>query len=201
MPDTPNWVFAIFITAATAFVIFGSIKIVSKVCEGLIPLICLLYVGGSIVILCLNWQFLWPAICLIFETAFTGQAAFGGFIGSGIAAALQFGCARGLFSNESGMGSSPIISCAAATKNPYRASLVAMTSTFWGTVVICLLTGLVIITTMIANQGEMSAFLGINSNELIDGASLVMATYGQIPYGGIVLMCGIVLFAYSTIIG
>lgn len=75
-------------------------------------------------------MYIWPAICLIMETAFTGRSAFGGFIGSGIAATLQFGCARGLFSNESGMGSSPIISVAASTKNPYRQSLVAMTSTF-----------------------------------------------------------------------
>ena len=94
------------------------------------PLICLLYVGGCIAIICINAEYIWPSVCVILESAFSGKAVFGGFLGSGIAAALQFGCARGLFSNESGMGSSPIVASAASTRNPVRQSLVAMTATF-----------------------------------------------------------------------
>lgn len=157
--------------------------------------------GGCIAIICVNWQFLWPAICLILETAFTGRSVFGGVLGSGIAAALQFGCARGLFSNESGMGSSPIVASAASTRNPARQSLVAMTATFWGTVVICLLTGLVIVTTMCANQDSLTSFFGVEAGTILDGTTLVVNTFNQVPMGSAVLVCGIVLFAYSTIIG
>ena len=132
----------------------------------------------------------------IFECAFTPKAAFGGAVGSGIMVALQFGCARGLFSNESGLGTAPLISSAAASKNPARQALVGMTGAFWCTVVICLMSGLVIVSTLLANP-TLIADTGVT-----DGATLANSVFGTIPVVGTpVLMLGIICFAYSTILG
>ena len=132
-------------------VIFGGVKVISNVCEKLVPFMAIAYIWGCVVILGMNWEFVWPALCLIVESAFTAKAAFGGALGSGLMLALQFGCARGLFSNESGLGSAPIVASAASTRNPARQALVSMTGTFWDTVIICLLTGLVLVSTMLGN--------------------------------------------------
>ena len=133
---------------------------------------------------------------MIFECAFTSKAAFGGAVGSGIMVALQFGCARGLFSNESGLGSAPIVAAAAATKNPARQALVAMTGTFWSTVVICAVTGIVLVAVGIANPGL------IENGGIKEGAALASAAFATIPYIGTpILVLGMVSFAYSTILG
>ena len=151
---------------------------------------------GCIVIIGMNWEHVWPAICLIFECAFTPKAAFGGAVGSGIMMALQFGCARGLFSNESGLGSAPIVASAASTRNPARQALVSMTGTFWDTVVICALTGIVLVSTMLANPGIMEG------GTIAEGADLTSAAFASIPYIGTpILVIGMILFAYSTILG
>ena len=153
IPGIPTWIIALVIAIAVALVIFGGIKGIANVCEKLVPFMAVAYTAGCLFILVYNWQFVGQAIVLIFECAFTAKAAFGGAVGSGIMVALQFGCARGLFSNESGLGSAPIVAAAAATKNPARQALVAMTGTFWSTVVICALTGIVLVATMLANPG------------------------------------------------
>ena len=117
-------------------------------------------------------------------------------MGSGIMMALQFGCARGLFSNESGLGSAPIVASAASTRNPARQALVSMTGTFWDTVVICALTGIVLVSTMIANPGIME------SGQISAGADLTSAAFASIPYIGTpILVIGMILFAYTTILG
>lgn len=121
------WIIGIVIVVLVAAVIFGGVKIISDVCERLVPVMAIGYALGCVIILALNWAYLWDALVLIFECAFTAKAAFGGAVGSGIMVALQFGCARGLFSNESGLGSAPIIAAAAKTKNPAEQSLIAMT--------------------------------------------------------------------------
>lgn len=121
------WIIGIVIVMLVAAVIFGGVKIISDVCERLVPVMAIGYALGCVIILALNWAYLWDALVLIFECAFTAKAAFGGAVGSGIMVALQFGCARGLFSNESGLGSAPIIAAAAKTKNPAEQSLIAMT--------------------------------------------------------------------------
>ena len=131
----------------------------SNVCEKLVPVMAVAYAGGCLVILALNAPVVGEAVALIFQCAFTGKAAFGGAVGSGIMMALQFGCARGLFSNESGLGSAPIVAAAAKTRNPAEQALVAMTGTFWSTVVICALTGIVLVSTMIANPGIQADIL------------------------------------------
>lgn len=158
------------------------------------------YALGCVIILALNWAYLWDALVLIFECAFTAKAAFGGAVGSGIMVALQFGCARGLFSNESGLGSAPIIAAAAKTKNPAEQSLIAMTGTFWSTVVICALTGIVLVSTMLAYPGIQDEIL--NNPTIFSGAQLASLAFAQIPYLGTpLLVVGMVAFSYSTILG
>ena len=196
MPGVPEWGIGLAIVIMVSVVIFGGVKVISRVCEKLVPFMAIAYAWGCIVILGMNWEYVWPAICLICECAFTPQAAFGGAVGSGLMMALQFGCARGLFSNESGLGSAPIVASAAATRNPARQALVSMTGTFWDTVVICLLTGLVLVSTMIANPDIMAA------GTMEEGAQLTSIAFAEIPYIGTpILVFGMVLFAYSTILG
>ena len=195
-PGIPAWGIGLAIVIMVSIVIFGGVKVISKVCEKLVPFMAIAYAWGCIVIIGMNWEYVWPAICLIFECAFTPKAAFGGAVGSGIMMALQFGCARGLFSNESGLGSAPIVASAASTRNPARQALVSMTGTFWDTVVICALTGIVLVSTMIANPGIME------SGQISAGADLTSAAFASIPYIGTpILVIGMILFAYTTILG
>lgn len=196
IPGIPEWVIALVIAISVALVIFGGVHSIANVCEKLVPFMAVAYAAGCIIICAYNWEFLGQAIALIFECAFTSKAAFGGAVGSGIMVALQFGCARGLFSNESGLGSAPIVAAAAATKNPARQALVAMTGTFWSTVVICAITGIVLVSTMLANPGI------VEGGSIKEGAALASAAFATIPYVGTpVLVLGMVSFAYSTILG
>ncbi len=195
-PGIPAWGIGLAVVIMVSVVIFGGVKVISSVCEKLVPFMAIAYAWGCIVIIGMNWQYVWPAICMICECAFTPKAAFGGAVGSGLMMALQFGCARGLFSNESGMGSAPIVASAATTRNPARQALVSMTGTFWDTVIICALTGIVLVSTMIANPDIMA------SGEITAGAELTSAAFAKIPYVGTpILVFGMVLFAYSTILG
>ena len=139
-------------------------------------------------------------VWLILECAFTPKAAFGGAVGSGMVMALQFGCARGLFSNESGLGTAPIVAAAAKTKNPADQALISMTGAFWSTGVICLLTGLVLVSTMIVHP-EIGADILANPS-IFTGAALASAAFAEIPvFGTPVLVLGMCAFAYSTILG
>lgn len=191
-PFIPQWSIAVVICIVTAFTIFGGVKAISKVCEKLVPFMTVAYLLGTVILLVINWEFFCPAISLICECAFTPKAAFGGAVGSSIGVAMQFGIARGLFSNESGLGTAPIVASAAATKNPARQSLVAMTGAFWSTVVICAITGIVLVSSIMANP-ELA-----NSDSQI----LTMQAFEQIPYvGGPILGFSIAMFAFSTIIG
>lgn len=197
--EVPPIAVAVVLAIMTALVIMGGIKSISRVCEKLVPFMAVAYAGGAIVILAMNWDVLGQAIVMICQAAFTPTAAFGGALGSSLIVVLQYGCARGLFSNESGMGSAPIISCTASGANPARLSLVAMTGTFWSTVVMCLLSGLVIVTSMIKYPDIVTA---ITSGDIIAGAALTNAAFATIPYIGTpLLMLGIMTFALSTIFG
>ena len=199
-PMVPAWAVAVVIVIAVALVIFGGVKTISNVCEKLVPIMAVAYAGGCLVILALNWSVLGQTVALILECAFTAKAAFGGAVGSGIMVALQFGCARGLFSNESGLGSAPIVAAAAKTKNPAEQATIAMTGTFWSTVVICLLTGLVLVSTMICHPEIQASIL--ENPSIFTGSALASAAFAQIPYIGTpILVVGMVSFAYSTIIG
>lgn len=191
----PKAAIGIVVAILTAIVIFGGIKSIAKVCEKLVPFMAIFYVLGCIIILCINYDYIIPAIVTIGKLAFTPGAAAGGLVGSGIRLAMQYGIARGLFSNESGMGSAPIAAAAAQTRNPVRQALVSSTGTFWDTVVVCAMTGLVLVSTIMKNPA-------INADQIEDGGILTTLAFGQIPYlGPIILTLGIICFAYSTILG
>ena len=188
-------VVGIIVGVLTAVVIFGGIKSIARVCERLVPFMALFYVLGCIVILGINYDYIIPAITTICRLAFQPGAAAGGLVGSGIMLAMRYGVARGLFSNESGMGSAPIAAAAAQTRNPVRQALVSSTGTFWDTVVVCLMTGLVLVSTIMKNPA-------INANESTDGGVLTSLAFDQIPIiGPLILVVGIISFAFSTILG
>ena len=137
--------------------------------------------------------FLLPALKAIFVLAFKPGAVTGGLVGGGIRLALQYGVARGLFSNESGMGSAPLVASAAQTRNPVRQALVSATGTFWTTVVVCLMTGLVLVSSMMKNPA-------VSVENMANGGQMTTAAFAQIPYiGPLILMVSIITFAYSTI--
>ena len=179
----------------TAVVIIGGIQSIASVCEKLVPFMAIFYVLGCIIILGINFDTLLPAIGAILRLAFTPGAVAGGLVGQGLLIALRFGVARGLFSNESGMGSAPLVASAAQTRNPVRQALVSATGTFWDTVVVCLMTGLVLVSTIMKNPN-------INMDSVADGGQLTTLAFSQIPVlGPIILVVGIITFAWSTILG
>ena len=178
---------------STAIIILGGIETIATVCEKLVPVMALFYVLGCIVILGINFDYILPAFKAIFTLAFRPGAVAGGLVGGGIRLALQYGVARGLFSNESGMGSAPLVASAAQTRNPVRQALVSATGTFWTTVVVCLVTGLVLISTIMKNPAVDMASIG---------GQMTTAAFSQIPYiGPAILVFSIITFAYSTILG
>ena len=186
------WIMGSIVCALTAAVILGGVKSIAKVCGMLVPFMALFYVIGCIYILIVNHNYLWPALSLIVNSAFSPQAAGGGFVGTSVMMAARYGIARGLFSNESGLGSAPIVAAAAQTRNPVRQALVSSTGTFWDTVVICALTGIVIVSSVIA-------YPDINYS---DGAALTKMAFNKIPYVGAPLLSfGLLTFAFSTILG
>jgi AGCS family alanine or glycine:cation symporter len=188
----PLWVSGIVVCGFAAAVIIGGVKSISKVCGALVPFMAIFYVLGCIYILFVNHPYVWPAIKLICESAFTGKAAGGGFAGTTVMMACRYGIARGLFSNESGLGSAPIVAAAAKTRNPVRQALVSSTGTFWDTVIICALTGIVIVSSIIAYPDI----------DYHNGAALTKAAFGKIPYiGAPLLTFGLVTFAFSTTLG
>ena len=179
----------------TGIVIIGGINSIASVCEKLVPLMAVFYVLGCLIILGVNYDFIVPAIGAILRLAFTPGAVAGGLVGQGLMIAMRYGVARGLFSNESGMGSAPLVASAAQTRNPVRQALVSATGTFWDTVVVCLMTGLVLVSTIMKNPS-------INMDSVTDGGQLTTLAFSQIPVlGPIILVVGIITFAWSTILG
>jgi AGCS family alanine or glycine:cation symporter len=187
---TIKWVIGLGLAAITAAVILGGIKSIAKFCTVLVPFMAIFYVLGCLIILAFSWDKLGSTISLIVTSAFTGHAAVGGFVGAGIAEAMRYGIARGLFSNESGMGSAPIVAAAARTKDPVRQALVSSTGTFWDTVVVCALTGLVIV-----SSGDWQ---GTDQTK----AGLCDKAFHHLGYfGDAILILGLLTFVFSTILG
>jgi AGCS family alanine or glycine:cation symporter len=185
----PMWLTGLVLATLTAFVIIGGIKSIAKVCERLIPFMAITYVLGCLIVLAMNINGIPDTVMLILNSAFSGHAVVGGFLGAGMKEAIRFGIARGLFSNESGLGSAPIVAAAAQTKNPVRQALVSSTGTFWDTVVVCAITGLVIV-----NSGEWMKGLS--------GAALTKQAFSDFHIiGPIVLTLGLLTFVFSTILG
>lgn len=186
------WITGAVVCTLTAAVILGGVKSIARVCGMLVPFMALCYIAGCIYILFVNSHFLLPAISLIISSAFSPLAAGGGMAGATVMMAARFGIARGLFSNESGLGSAPIVAAAAQTRNPVRQALVSSTGTFWDTVVICALTGIVIVSSIIAYPDI----------DYSDGAALTKMAFSKIPYiGAPLLSFGLLTFAFSTILG
>ena len=185
---------AVVLAVLVGLVIIGGIQSITKVSERLVPFMALFYVVGCIIILVMNHDVLGQAIVAIVSAAFQPKAIGGGFVGSTIDAACRYGFARGLFSNESGMGSAPLVASAAQTRNPKRQALVSMTGTFWDTVVICLMTGLVLTSCII----KYPAIDGLSGN----GSELTSKAFSMIPGIGLpILVVGLITFAFSTILG
>ena len=192
MPERTKMIAGFILATIVGFVIIGGVKSIAKWCTALVPLMAAFYTLGCAYILFINREHLGNAISLIISEAFSLKAIGGGTAGTVLMAAARYGIARGLFSNESGMGSAPIVAAAAQTRNPVRQALVSSTGTFWDTVVICAITGLVIVSSIIASP-EISQS---------DGGMLTKKAFGLIPYVGTpILTFGIITFAFSTILG
>jgi AGCS family alanine or glycine:cation symporter len=187
----PHWVSGAVMCVATGLVIIGGIKSIAKAASVIVPFMIVFYMVGASISIIVHWHNVLDAFGLIFYHAFTPTAAAGGFMGSAIKETMRMGVARGIFSNESGLGSSPIAAAAAQTRNPVRQALVSMTQTFIDTIVVCTFTGVVIIASGVWTSGQT-------------GASLSALAFEQgIPkqIGDDIVAISLASFAYSTIIG
>ena len=183
------WITGVVLTVLTGIVILGGIKSIAKAASIIVPFMAIFYVLGGLVIIVLHIDMLWPAIDKILTEAFNFSAAAGGMAG----AAIRYGVARGVFSNEAGMGSAPIAAAAAKTDHPVRQGLVSMTGTFLDTIIVCSITGIVLVMGILSNQspaGETGAALTTHTfNNMLPGP------------GGWIVTFGLIFFAYSTILG
>jgi AGCS family alanine or glycine:cation symporter len=207
-----TWITGIVVTVLVALVIIGGIKSIAKVCTALVPFMAVMYVIGCIVLLCMNADHVIPAIKLICLSAFDPDAVGGGVAGGGVMIAAHYGIARGLFSNESGLGSAPLVAAAAKTKNPVRQALVSASGTFWDTVVICAMTGLVIVSSVLSfadvevfhthTLGKVFAHVLELKSQHMNGGTLTKLAFSLIPsIGEPLLMFGLFTFAFTTILG
>ena len=183
------WITGVILTVLTGIVILGGIKSIAKAASIIVPFMAIFYVLGGLVIIVLHIDMLWPAVDKILTEAFNFSAAAGGMAG----AAIRYGVARGVFSNEAGMGSAPIAAAAAKTDHPVRQGLVSMTGTFLDTIIVCSITGIVLVMGILSNQspaGETGAALTTHTfNNMLPGP------------GGWIVTFGLIFFAYSTILG
>ena len=193
--SVPTWITGAVVSVLVAFVILGGIRRIGDVAGKLVPAMIVLYVGASLIILIINITKIPEAFGLIFTYAFTPAAATGGFAGAAVAAAIRFGVARGVFSNESGLGSAAIAHAAAQTNNPVRQGIIAMLGTFIDTLVVCTMTALVILT-----SGAWMA-VGADGGGLT-GAVLTSASFqNSIGGGQYIVTIALVVFAFTTILG
>ncbi len=186
-----HWLTGLVLAIATALVILGGIKSIGRVTGFLVPIMIVFYTSAALVILIINYKLIPSVFGMVFKYAFTPHAAIGGSLGALMRVTVRMGVARGVFSNESGLGSAPIAAAAAQTKDPVTQALVSMTQTFIDTIVVCSLTGFVIISSGLWNEG-------------FDGAELTTRAFStSLPgnIGGIIVSIGLILFAYSTLLG
>ena len=191
--NTVGWspkVISLVLAVLVSIIIFGGIQSISKVAEKIVPFMAIIYILATLTILAFHFDYIIPGLGLVLHSAFTGKAATGGFAGATVVTAIQAGIARGIFSNESGLGSAPIAAAAAKTEEPVEQGLVSMTGTFIDTIIICTLTGLSIIVT-----GDWSSNL--------NGATLTQSAFSSVfgNFGIYTLTISLILFAFTTIIG
>lgn len=191
--NTVGWspkVISLVLVVLVSIIIFGGIQSISKVAEKIVPFMAIIYILATLTILAFHFDYIIPGLGLVLHSAFTGKAATGGFAGATVVTAIQAGIARGIFSNESGLGSAPIAAAAAKTEEPVEQGLVSMTGTFIDTIIICTLTGLSIIVT-----GDWSSNL--------NGATLTQSAFSSVfgNFGVYTLTISLILFAFTTILG
>jgi len=187
----PNWLCGLLLAVMIGLVVIGGLQNIARFCTAMVPLMAFVYLAGSFALLYINRAFLGDTVLLIVKSAFSRQAATGGIAGYGIMLAARYGIARGLFSNEAGMGSEPIVAATAKTRNAVRQGLVSYTGTFC-TIIICALTGLIIV----------SSALACNQTSFSNNTLLTQEAFTRIPYVGNYLLCFVILaFASTTIIG
>ncbi|HEX3035806.1 MAG TPA: sodium:alanine symporter family protein [Thermodesulfobacteriota bacterium] len=185
------WISGVVMCVATGLVIIGGIQSIAKATSAIVPFMIVFYTIGAIISLFFNWREIPEAFYLIFYHAFTPAAAAGGFMGAAIKETIRMGVARGIFSNESGLGSSPIAAAAAKTRNPVRQALVSMSQTFIDTIVVCTFTGVVIISSGVWTSGETGAALSaLAFNKGLPG-----------QFGDDIVAISLAFFAYSTLLG
>lgn len=185
----PNWITGVVLMICTAAVVLGGIKSIGRVTSILVPIMIVFYMAAALYIILINISGVPGALVFIVKQAFNPTAAAGGFAGATVMLAIRMGVARGVFSNESGLGSAPIAAAAAQTKHPVTQALVSMTQTFIDTLIVCTMTGLVLILTGAWSSGETGAEL------------TTIAFQSAMPGGALIVTVGIVLFAYSTMLG
>lgn len=190
LPIDKIWI-GVALATLTGLVILGGIKRIAEVVSFFVPIMVLLYFAGSVIIISTHLSELPSGLAVLFEQAMSGTAASGGFAGATVAQAIQWGVARGLFSNESGLGSAPIAAAAAKTNQPAKQALVSMTGTFLDTIIVCSLTGLVLSTTGVWTSGETG----------VDLTLLAFKTGLPGDWGKWIVSLGVVTFAFSTILG
>jgi len=183
----------IMLFAITFAVVVGGIKSIAKFSVRIVPTYAVVFILMNIFVICMNMAYVPEALALIIKSAFTARAAGGGFVASTLLMAMRYGVARGLFSNESGLGSAPLAAAAATTRNPVRQALVSMSAVFLDTIVMCFLTGLMLVTTILKHPAGYDG---------LEGGQFVAFAYNQIPViGPIILTVGIFLFAWTTVLG
>ena len=188
-----TWITGVVLTLITAFVVLGGIQSIARVSSVVVPFMAVLYIVGGLVVVAMHFDLLLPALKVIMHDAFTGQAVAGGVVGT----VIRYGVARGVFSNEAGMGSAPIAAAAAKTDHPVRQALVSMTGTFLDTIIVCSITGIVLVMGILQSNGGAFAVPDL------EGAALTTATFDAMlsGYGGWVVTIGLIFFAYSTTLG
>ena len=188
-----TWITGVVLTLITAFVVLGGIQSISRVSSVVVPFMAVLYIVGGLVVVAMHFDLLLPALKVIMHDAFSGQAVAGGVVGT----VIRYGVARGVFSNEAGMGSAPIAAAAAKTDHPVRQALVSMTGTFLDTIIVCSITGIVLVMGILQSNG------GAFAVPTLKGAALTNATFDAMlsGYGGWVVTIGLIFFAYSTTLG
>lgn len=188
------WITGGVLAVLTGLVLIGGIRSIGGVTSFLVPIMAFFYIVGCLVIIVMRSTEIPGALMQIVSTAFTGQAAVGGFVGSTIMMAVQMGVARGVFSNESGLGSAPIAAAAARTDMPGRQALISMTGAFLSTIV-CTFTGLVLAVTHVLGTADADG-------KMLNGVPLTIAAFDSVlPFGGYIVIIGSILFGYSTIVG
>lgn len=194
--NLPEFTVGMVVAVLVGLVIVGGVSSIGKICTKLVPAMGMFYIVGCIALLFINLPYILPSIVLVFKAAFVTTelpaAVAGGFIGSTIRSAARYGIARGLFTNEAGLGSAAIAAAGAKTSHPSRQALISMSATFWDTVVMCAITGVVIVSNILKNPSSVTGY---------SFAELTTAAFNSLPFGNIVLGISLIAFAVATLIG